>query len=290
MQSTFDLSSQMERGTSKYLEEDDKRRHLRTVKELSGNGCHSELVTTAGGERNREMSICETAAMERGSEFCVCSTTDNVSSSQSCSLTVKRECDRSSSHHTVMDATSSCRRHGQSSVVPQPYVSLPSCDVLCSEVGRNRPKYHSSEHRRTDSYSSATINYSNFQHTSHLKSKQAVTKPPILSTHLRHNKTFLYPFLFTIFILSSLISPSLSSNSPPTSPNLNSWSLSALETVDHAGAKHEISKDTFSIPDVTAIVGRLFQFQIPESAFDGEISVFKVCCYANDIIAFSILT
>lgn len=278
----------MERGTSKYLETDNKRRCLRTIKELSGNGCRSELVTTAGGERNREMSICETAAMERGSEFCVCS---SLSSSQSCSLTVERECDRSSSHHSAIDATSSCRRHGHSSVVPaQPYTSLPSCDVLCSKVGRNRPKYHSSEYRRTNSYSSATINYSNFQHTLHFKSKQAVTKPPVLSTHLHHNKTFLYPFLFTIFILSSLISPSLSSNSPPTSPNLNSWSLSALETIDHAGAKHEISKDTFSIPDVTAIVGKLFQFQIPESAFDREISIFKVCCYANDIIIFSILT
>jgi hypothetical protein len=64
-----------------------------------------------------------------------------------------------------------------------------------------------------------------------------------------------------------------------TSPNLKSWSWAALETID-TGTERETSIHQVPIPDMTAIVGRLFQFRIPSSAFSGEVSSYKVhvCC------------
>ena len=77
---------------------------------------------------------------------------------------------------------------------------------------------------------------------------------------------------------------SLDTSLASSSPNLNSWSLAALETID-TGTEPETSHRQVPIPDMTAVVGRLFQFQVPSSAFTGEVSRFKVCnCYANDII------
>ena len=145
--------------------------------------------------------------------------------------------------------------------------------------------HYSSEHMETDI---ATQHNLKFLHISHNK------KPPV-STHIHKNRTSLYSFpnfLFAYFLLISLLSPSLSlsTSSASTSPNLKSWSLAALETVD-TGTEHETNIHQVPIPDMTAVIGRLFQFQIPGSAFSGEVSSYKVCCsccYVNDVIILKI--
>ena len=109
----------------------------------------------------------------------------------------------------------------------------------------------------------------------------SLNKKPPASTHPHKSRTSFYSFsnfLFAYFLLMSLLSPSLTltTSSASTSPNLKSWSL-ALETVD-TGTERETSIHQVPIPDATAIVGRLFQFQIPSSAFSGEVSSYKVCC------------
>ena len=113
-------------------------------------------------------------------------------------------------------------------------------------------------------------------------------KPPVVYTHIHHKRTFFYTFsnlLFLTFLLASLLSPSLSltTSLASSSPNLKSWSSVALETVDSGTEKDEINSHRVPIPDVTAIVGKLFQFQIPESAFSEEVTKFKVCCEENDV-------
>ena len=128
---------------------------------------------------------------------------------------------------------------------------------------------------RTDT-DTATQCCSKFLHISHNK------KPPA-SPHPHKNRTSFYSFpnlIFAYFLLISLLSPSLSlstSLARSTSPNLKSWSWAALETVD-TGTERETSIHQVPIPDMTAIVGRLFQFQIPSSAFSGEVTSYKVCC------------
>lgn len=143
--------------------------------------------------------------------------------------------------------------------------------------------HYSSEHMEMDI---ATQCSSKFRHISHNK------KPPV-SAHIHKNGTSFYSFpnfLFAYFLLISLLSPSfsLSTSSASTSPNLKSWSLAALETVD-TGTERKTNIHQVPIPDMTVVVGRLFQFQIPSSAFSGEVSSYKVCCsccYANDVIIF----
>ena len=121
----------------------------------------------------------------------------------------------------------------------------------------------------------ATQCYSKFQRISHNK------KPP--ASPLSHkNRTSFNSFpniLFACFLLLSLLSPSLSLSTSlaSISPNLKSWSWAALETVD-TGTEHETSIHQVPIPDMTVIVGRLFQFRIPSSAFSGDVSSYKVCC------------
>ena len=127
---------------------------------------------------------------------------------------------------------------------------------------------------RTDT-DTATQCCSKFRRISHNK------KPPA-SPHPHKNRTSFYSFpnlIFTYFLLISLLSPSLSLSTrlASTSPNLKSWSWAALETVD-TGMERETSIHQVPIPDTTAIVERLFQFQIPSSAFSGEVTSYKVCC------------
>ena len=129
----------------------------------------------------------------------------------------------------------------------------------------------SSERTDTDT---ATQCCSKFRHIS-------LKKPPA-SLHPHENRTSFYSFpsiLFACFLLISLLSPSLSLSTSlaSTSPNLKSWSWAALETVD-TGTERETSIHQVPIPDMTAIVGRLFQFRIPSSAFSEEVSSYKVCC------------
>ena len=146
--------------------------------------------------------------------------------------------------------------------------------------------HFSSGHMETDT---ATQHNSKFRCISHNK------KPPV-SAHIHPKRKSFNSFpklLFAYFLLISLFSPSLSlsTRSASTSPNLKSWSLAALETVD-TGIERETKSHQVPIPDMTAIVGRLFQFQIPSSAFNGEVSSYKVCCsgcYVNDVIIFSLL-
>ena len=130
----------------------------------------------------------------------------------------------------------------------------------------------SSRHTDTDT---ATQCCSKFRRISHNK------KPPA-SPHPHKNRTSFYSFpnlIFAYLLLISLLSPSLSLSTSlaSTSPNLKSWRRAALETVD-TGTEHETSIHQVPIPDRTAIVGRLFQFQIPSSAFSGDVSSYKVCC------------
>ena len=128
----------------------------------------------------------------------------------------------------------------------------------------------------TDTNTDTTMQcYSKFRRISHNK------KPPA-SLQAHKNRTSFYSFpniLFAYFLLISLLSPSLSLSTSlaSTSPNLKSWSWAALETVD-TGMERETSTHQVPIPDMTAIVGRLFQFRIPSSAFSGEVSSYKVCC------------
>ena len=135
-----------------------------------------------------------------------------------------------------------------------------------------RTLHYSSEHIETDI---ATQCDSKFRHISHNK------KPPVYM-HICKNRTSFHSFpnfLFAYLLLISLFSPSLSlsTSSVSTNPNLKSWSLAALETID-TGMERETNIHQVPIPDMTAIVGRLFQFQIPSSAFSGEVSSYKVCC------------
>ena len=130
----------------------------------------------------------------------------------------------------------------------------------------------SSRHTDTDT---ATQCCSKFRRISHNK------KPPA-SLHPHKNRTSFYSFpnlIFAYFLLISLLSPSLSLSTSlaSTSPNLKSWNWVALETVD-TGTERETSIHQVPIPDKTAIVGRLFQFWIPSSAFSGEVSSYKVRC------------
>ena len=125
---------------------------------------------------------------------------------------------------------------------------------------------------RTDT---ATQCCSKFRRISHNK------KPPV-SPHPHKSRTSFYSFpnlIFAYFLLVSLLSPSLSLSTSlaSTSPNLKSWRRAALETID-TGTERETSIHQVPIPDTTAIVGRLFQFRIPSSAFSGEVSSYKVCC------------
>ena len=121
-------------------------------------------------------------------------------------------------------------------------------------------------------------------------------KNPPVSMHIHKNRTsFTFAnFIFTSIFLVSLFSPSLSltTSSASTSPNLKSWSLAALETID-TGMEHEMGSHRVPVPDLTTIVGKLFQFQIPSSAFSGEVSQYKVrcslCCYVNDVIIFGLV-
>ena len=110
----------------------------------------------------------------------------------------------------------------------------------------------------------------------------SLNKKPPASMHPHKNRTSFYSFpnlVFAYFLLVSLLSPSfaLTTSSATTSPNLKLWSLASLETVD-TGTERETSIHQVPIPDSTAIIGRLFQFQIPSSAFSGEVSSYKVCC------------
>lgn len=166
------------------------------------------------------------------------------------------------------------------------FMSLSSNNILWSE----RDKRHASI-SQLQGHCHKKINYSSRQtHTNvevHGNSKflniSHNKKPPVF-TRFHRNRTFFNSFtnfLFTIFLLASLFSPSSTSPSSSStketlsSPNLMSWNLAALKTVD-IETESRMSNHRTPIPDATTIVGRLFQFQVPDSAFSGEVSTYKV--------------
>lgn len=175
------------------------------------------------------------------------------------------------------------RKHVQNNDAPFVSSSSDSNLQLCTDKRHRRLQV---QHNKMFNYYSSTEQIDNLSeaHSNILgRISNKKNKPPVVCTHFHHKRTLLYTFtnfLFITCLLASMISPSLSSSSSlaSSSPNLLSWRLAALETVDVRTKQDELSS-RIPIPDVTAVVGRLFQFKIPDSAFSGEVSQFKVCLF-----------
>lgn len=226
-----------------------------------------------------ERSSCGLAGEPRGSEHCL--------SEQSSSAYASLHCRTKRSADGCRCARSRNKQGSRHDQCKNTFLTLSSShDISPLQVD----KLHTSTATKLQEHSHQTLHFSSgltetvtatqdnskFHRISHKK------KPPA-TMHSHKSKTSFYSFpsfLFVYFLLTSLLLPSLSlssTSSAQTSPNLKSWSLAALETVD-TGTEHETSIHHVPIPDMTAIVGRLFKFQIPSSAFSGEVSNYKVCC------------
>ena len=228
---------------------------------------------------NAERSSCGLVGEQRGSEHC--------SSEQPSSA-------YATLHYRTKRSADGCRcarsRYKQGSrhdLCKDTFLTLSSSyDISPLQVD----KLHTSTATKLQEHSHQTLHFSSgltetvtaIQGNSKFHRIPHKKKPPA-TTHSHKSKTSFYSFpsfLFAYFLLTSLLSPSLSlssTSSAQTSPNLKSWSLAALETID-TGTEHETSIHRVPIPDMIAIVGRLFQFQIPSSAFSGEVSSYKVLC------------
>ena len=249
------------------------------------------------GERDlTNLAESETGDELRGFQVCSSSTVDELRSLSIHSVHAlhskwKACC---SSHHTVVKKCSSqineqSRDHRVASLSSKD-VSWLQTDKRCIKTqARHKISHHFTSQQANNCNSTEQTNHSQFPKSSNnsLRSK----KPPVICKSIQHSTAFLRiftRFLFAMVLFASLISPSLSSPSISvpslTSPNLKSWKMVALKTVDY-GTESEMNSHRVPIPDVTAIVGRLFRFQIPESAFSERPSVFKVCCYVSIMIS-----
>ena len=287
MQATLDLSSDRREEIGKCLARStcNERTHLSSGS-LRGENILSKTADSGGG--------VGTADDLRGTQICWSTHNDEMLYTHSlCALQCKR---KTACEMCQVDSIRCCgptREWGKADGTLPPPSSDENLSLQCdtrhikAQVQcKNTLYFHSPSQYTSICNSAEQIGNSKFTNNiiSHDK------KPPIKTT-FHHNRTFLHfsiNILFAIFLLASVISPSLSlSTSSPSSmsPNLMSWRLVALETVDDKSGK-EMSRNQIPIPDVTAVIGRLFQFHIPESTFSGRSSIFKVCCYVNDVISY----